>query len=357
MYQIAESDQFKALRSGNYNYIFRKDNGFFARWGETQEDDPDFSEFGPEIADIEISTVCHGINGVPCRFCYKSNTGKGEYMDFETFVQVFTKMPPTLTQIAFGIGDIDGNPDMWKIFEYCRDNDIVPNVTINGDRLTGEDVDQLHELCGAVAVSHYEDDLCFNAVFALTCRGMDQVNIHALLSEETYDKCMDLLEKAKEDTRLSKLNAIVFLAVKPVGRGISMSPMVSVEKYRALAEKALELGVGFGFDSCSAPLFLKAMEGHENYEMFQQLAEPCESTCFSVYVDTKARMHPCSFLEHSGFEGISLLSAEDFVKDVWMSDVTKAWRKKLLDTAKDGLVTGCRQCPDFDLYGCGDENT
>ena len=99
------------------------------------------SVFGPEIADIEISTICHGIppvgmdKPVPCKFCYKSNSGRGENMSLDTFKQIFHKFPRSLTQIAFGIGDIDSNPDLWNIMRYCRDNNyqfIVPNVTVNG---------------------------------------------------------------------------------------------------------------------------------------------------------------------------------------------------------------------------------
>jgi MoaA/NifB/PqqE/SkfB family radical SAM enzyme len=355
-YQVTENRAFKIVKSPKYNYVFRKGDGFFARWGETEQDDPDFSEFGPEIADIEISTICHGIDGTPCRFCYKSNTGRGSYMDLETFKKVFTKLPPTLTQIAFGIGDIDGNPDMWAIFDHCLENEIAPNVTVNGDRFTPEDFDKLADKCGAVAVSHYADDLCYGAVKELTDRGMKQVNIHALLSEETWERCMKLVEDAATDPRLEKLNAIVFLAVKPVGRGTCMSPMVSVDKYRMLIRHAMDKEVGIGFDSCSAPLFLKAMEGDENYTMFEQLAEPCESTCFSVYINTDGVMYPCSFLESTSFQGIDVVEAEVFEKDVWNSPEVQTWREKLLATAKDGIVPGCRQCPEYDLYGSEDED-
>ena len=58
-------------------------------------------------------------------------------------------------QIAFGIGSIDANPDMFPIFDYCRANGVVPNVTINGYNLTDEIATRLANTCGAVAVSFY----------------------------------------------------------------------------------------------------------------------------------------------------------------------------------------------------------
>ena len=128
----------QTCKSEDYNWIFNNQNGEFCRWGKTKEDDPEFSPIGPEILDLEISTICNGIDDKPCLHCYKSNNEFGKYMSFETFKIIFSKMNKNLTQIAFGIGNIDANPDMWKIFQYCRDNNVIPNVTINGARMTPE---------------------------------------------------------------------------------------------------------------------------------------------------------------------------------------------------------------------------
>jgi hypothetical protein len=225
-FSIFEDDRYKVLKSPNYNYKFNKQTGFFVRYGETEDDDPEFCPFGPEILDIEVSTICHGI-GKPCKHCYKSNTGKGKNMRLGKFKKIFNKMPKTLTQIAFGIGDISSNPDLFKMFEYCRNNDynqVVPNITINGWGLTDEQAEKFASLCGAVAVSRYENkDVCYNAVEKLIKAGLKQVNIHHLVSKETYLSCFETIEDAcKEfgDERLSGLNAIVFLMLKNKGRGM-----------------------------------------------------------------------------------------------------------------------------------------
>jgi len=91
----------KAFSSPHYNYIFNVKNGKFARWGKNYNDDPFWSPFGPEIADIEISTGdCSG----QCRWCYKSNKQfDGEHMDYDTFKAILGKFPPTLTQVALGL--------------------------------------------------------------------------------------------------------------------------------------------------------------------------------------------------------------------------------------------------------------
>lgn len=352
---IRENKEKKLLISKNYNYSFNKKDGMFARWGKEQEDDPLMSPFGPEIADIEISTVCNGLNNRPCKFCYKSNTGEGHNMDLHTFKKVFHNMPKTLTQIAFGIGDIDGNPDMWDIFDYCRNNDhneVIPNVTINGARLTPEILDRLSKTMGAIAVSRYNpSDYCYNAVKELTQRGMKQVNIHMLLSAETYDDCIKTIDEAASDPRLENLNAIVFLALKPKGRGKSMSPLNNPEKYKALVYYAFEKGISIGFDSCSAPMFLQAVKDDKNYKKYEQLAEPCESYLFSIYVNEKGITFPCSFLEEES-KGIDLTQENMELKDYWFAPYTEKWRKDLLATAcsENCLVKGCRQCPKYEIY-------
>lgn len=353
-YQILENSSHKLLRSPVVNYDFNKNNGFMATWGATEEENPNYSPVGPFIADIEISTICHGINNRPCKFCYKSNTGVGTNMSLETFKTIFHKLGRQLTQIAFGIGDIDGNPDVWDIMSYCRDNGknyVIPNVTINGWGLTDEYAERLSKLCGAVAVSRYNPkDVCYDAVKKLTDLGMTQVNIHMLVSEETFKDCLEVMSDSKTDPRLAKLNAIVFLALKPKGDRNTLHPL-GTENYKQLIDVAFEREVRVGFDSCSAPMFLNAVKDRENYDALEVLAEPCESTLFSVYLNSDGMMYPCSFLEDEE-SGLNVAECEDFKKDIWFEERTAKFRKELIGTEKKCTINGkgCRTCPKFDIY-------
>lgn len=342
--KIFENSKIKVLRSPDYNFDFDKSSGFFARWGNTAADDPQYSPYGCEIIDMEISTACHGI-GKPCGFCYKSNTPKGEYTTFATFKVIFDKLTEDRVpmQIAFGIGDIDANPDQWKIFDHCREQGVIPNITINGARMTPELFDKLARVMGAVSVSHYDDDICFNAVQELTNRGMNQVNIHKLLCRENYDNCLTLIDKATTDPRLKGLNAIVFLALKPKGRGTSLTPMRDSKAYRKLVDYAMENKVGVGFDSCSFTTYAKAMEGHPDYDRLIQLGEGCESWIFSNYINVLGKMYPCSFCEKVE-QSIDLLNTKEKFIDIWNGPVVQAWRNKLLKN--------CRNCP---VYNVGPE--
>ena len=349
----------KRIRSPGYNLDFNPKTGFTARWGKTLKDDPKFSPCGPEILDIEVSTICHGING-PCEHCYKSNTNQGKNMNFETFETIIEKFPRTLTQIAFGIGDIDGNPDLFKMFEYCREIGVVPNLTINGARMTNEYYDKLAKLCGAVAVSRYTPKyICYNAVDKLTERGMDQVNIHMLVANETVYDCLELLTDYQSDKRLKKLNAIVFLLLKPKGKRNQLTMLKDRQTYKYLVDEALLSKIPIGFDSCSAPKFLQAVHNDkERFGYYKMISESCESSLFSSYINVDGKYFHCSFVEGLlGWEGIDVVNCDNFLQDVWFGKETMRFRNLLLNQTEQYVhrtlgceVGDCRLCPVYNLY-------
>ncbi len=323
----------KFFRSTVYNYNFNKEYGFFMRWGRNFEDDPKYSPLGPEILDIEISTICHRV----CPWCYKSNSANGKNMSIETFKAIISKIPRLLTQIAFGIGDIDTNPDLREIMLYTRKKGYVPNITINGRNLTDDWANFLSNTCGAIAVSHYKDDECYNAVKSLTDRTFEQVNIHKLLADETYDSCYKLMNATLSERRLKKLNTIVFLSLKPKGNKNNFHS-VSQEKFANLVNFALQNKISIGFDSCSGNRFLKTVEGHQHYEEYKLVTEPCESSCFSYYINVDGIGYPCSFLEgENGYTGIDLTKIDDFLKDVWYNFEIIKFRTDLLNNNRNCL--------------------
>lgn len=349
----------RVMQSKWYNWVFDTETGFFARWGEAFADNPTHSPIGPEILDIEVSTICHG-PGKPCPWCYKSNGPRGRNMSFKTFKQIFDRIgTKNLTQIAFGIGDIDSNPELYEMFAYCRGNGVIPNVTINGWRMTDHHFNMLARLCGAVAVSHYDDECCFEAVHELTSRGMEQVNIHKLFSKETTNSCHNLLtnaSKTRDHPLLGKLNAIVFLLLKPKGDRNQLTSVDELHQVKALFNHARGAEVQFGMDSCSAPNLLKATEDENLFSI--ESVEPCESTLFSLYINVDGDAFPCSFTEGQlGWEkGIPILEQDSFLGGVWFDKKLTAWRKKILASSQEckdcQFQEDCRSCPEYDITIC-----
>lgn len=344
----------KYCRSPGYNYAFDSLTGNFARWGETSEDDPKVGHL--EIFDLEVSTVCRGIGKGPCKHCYKSNTARGENMSFDVFKKIFDKLPKTLTQIAFGVGDLEANPDLRRMFDYCRDNwhnpDVVPNLTINGYGLTKEWAEYLAETCGGVAVSVYDPkDVCYDAVERLISAGMTQTTIHQLVSVETYNRCFEVIDDAANDLRLKGLKAVMFLTLKPKGKRNTNTIVKDVSKYRALIDYAFKHHVNIGFDSCSAPIFLAAMKGHPLFESFSRLSESCESNRFSGYANVKGEYWHCSFTEDQpGWKSINLIEIKDFDRDVWNSTEVGKFRNRLLCQENGHIAKECYLCPVYNLY-------
>lgn len=340
---IAQKGNIRVCRSKGYNYNFNVVTGEFARWGKTFEDDPAYAPF-PEILDIEITTSCNGPANKLCGFCYKSNNPNGHNMTFDEFKNIIDKMP-WLTQTALG-ADAQGvtNPDMFRMMEYARSKGIVPNLTIAD--VSEEVASKLASVAGAVAVSVYKHagfDVAFDSVKRLSDAGLKQINLHYMISSKTIDDAYKVTEAMKNDPRLANVNAIVFLGLKQKGRGAKFE-CVSREDYRKLVDHCLENDVPFGFDSCSAPAFIDAVVDHPNYAEFKMLAEDCESTLFSSYINERGEFYPCSFTEHEGpwSTGISVLEAEDFVRDVWNHPRTKEFRTALINNV-DG--NKCRNCP------------
>jgi len=391
---VFETKTEKNVLSENYNYSFCKETGYFERWGKTRKDDPSKAPF-PEILDIEVTTKCDGVGGKLCPFCYKSNTPNGKNMSFETFKKILDNFPKhkqkfikfqnkngetpkispfsyvskilknikkhnlemakqvkedthSLCQIAFGADSkAESNPDLWKMMDYCRENGVIPNITVA--EITDETADKLVEKCGAVAVSRYEDkNICYDSVKKLTDRGLKQTNIHAMISLETFDNAWETLQDRLTDPRLANLKAIVFLSLKKKGRGKGFTPLPQ-DKFNQIVDFAMKNNIGIGFDSCSAYKYLKSVEDHPDFKTFEKYSEPCESTAFSSYINCDGKFLPCSFSEDGEFgEGIDVVNCDDFLKDVWNHPKTKTFRKKLLATVSQNKLE-CRECPLFEV--------
>ena len=345
---IAESKTKKVLRSDNYNFIYNKETGFFARWGKTQKDDPQMCPYGNEILDLEISSgnigtkeqTCKG----RCKFCYKSNNEGSEpihNMTFEEFKIIFNKQPRTLTQIAFGIMNISTNADFFPMMEYAKEHGITPNYTCHGLDVTPEIAKKTAKLCGAVAVSLVNKEKTYDAIkmFSIDNK-MDQVNCHYMLSMESYEEAFKVIDDISTDPRLKNFNAIVFLQYKHKNPNSTYHSVLDLAKYKDLTNYCEERGVRYGFDSCSGPIFIESLLDTPDREFIEMFVEPCESLCMSYYINSKGIGYPCSFVEGIE-EGVDVLNCDNFVKDIWYNKTSKKWREKLLKNN--------RKCPVYDL--------
>lgn len=263
----------------------------------------------------------------------------------------------TSTDYDYKTEEVLINSDLFKMFDYCRNNGVVPNITINGYNLTDDYAAKLASVCGAISVSRYQPkEVCYNAVKKLTDNGLKQVNIHMVAAKDTYEDCFDLMQDAKNDERLRNLNAIVFLLLKPKGKRNNLKSL-TLDEYKKIVRHAMDNKIRVGTDSCAAPLFLKSLTENE-LEVNLKYIESCESFgLFSCYINVDGDYYPCSFAEGaSGWEiGMSVLNCENFLKDVWHSDKLKSWRKISLDGSLGcscAFKKYCRPCPIYNITPC-----
>jgi radical SAM protein with 4Fe4S-binding SPASM domain len=356
--EVRDTELEKLVSSEFYNLYFNKQTGLTARWGKTQKDECRFSPIGPEILDIEITA---GKCLAGCEFCYKCNSSqKGVVnMSFDTFKDVFDKMNSTklLCQIAFGITDIYANPDFFKMMEYTRSNGVVPNYTTHCLDLDDNAIKRTAELCGAVAVSVVNKKHTFDAVKKFTDAGMDQVNIHYMVSDKTVGQIPLIVDEIKTDSRLEKLNSLVLLSYKHKNKNSSHSP-ISDQANKELILHCLQNSKKIGFDSCSASMFLKTISDipempEVEFQKMSMMVEPCESSLFSSYVNVDGEFFPCSFAEGVGEweNGISVVKSKHFINDVWYHELTQQFRKRVINSSRGNpecvgckAVNICRSC-------------
>lgn len=368
VYINEEGDRYIEAKDQSFHMIFRKSDGFTAKWGKTFEEDPAYNPFGNEIADIEITKACKGIRvfdektkeykRIPCKFCYKSNSASGTYMNLETFKKVFEILDKqkTMTQIAFGVdaeASEELNPDIWKIFEYTKEHGVTPNVTVAD--ITEDTAKKIVSLCGACAVSAYQTNknCCYDSIKLITEEAKKQVkknfacNIHLMISKETLPFVYEVLEDYQKDERLKDMNAIVFLSLKQKGRGENFNK-ISEEEFKKIVDICLEKGIRFGMDSCSANKFLKAIQDRPNCKEMSTMVENCEKLLFSLFINDKAELFPCSFMEKEGNwkNGIDMIKMNNFVKDVWYSDKVKEDRDFSMKCIE---CNGCNSCRFYDV--------
>ena len=339
-----DAGKVKAFDSKDYHYRFQIADGVMLSWGKTVDDDPERCPV-PNILDMEISTICnHG-----CPFCYKSNTRNGENMAFETFKRIFDVQSKGLTQIAFGSGYTGvENPEVFKMMDYAREHNVVPNITVG--YVSDETADEFAKRVGAIAISVYEDKAkAYDSVKRMTDRGIDQTNIHFMICEETFDRCMEVLHDIKTDPRLEKLNAIVMLSLKTKGRGASggFHPL-SQDKFNEICKFAMDNHIGLGFDSCSSLKAARALDGK-----FKDSIIACEAAKESSYISAKGFYYPCSFQEGVGdwMQGVDVLecnSTEEYLDKVWNCKKTLDFFKALENTRCDNCEN-CVHCPTFNV--------
>lgn len=340
----------KTVKDEKYKfaYSFDLDSGFYYRtsiYDEAGKDtgkDPFMASF-PHLLDVGIMGHCvHGSTGLCIKAgvqCYQDGLNKNQdNMTLENFKRIVDQSKGKMFQIALGgRGDPDMHENFEDILSYCRENEIIPNMTTSGFGLTEEKADLIKKYCGAVAVSWYRSDYTLKAIELLLSKGI-KTNIHYVLGNNSLKEAYELLTENKIP---KGINRVIFLLHKPVGLGKSENVLnpndPKVVEFFNLFNEERYCNIA-GFDSCCVP-------GIINYSPNIHLdsIDTCEGARYSAYVSSDMKMVPCSFDQDHKWS-CNLLECT----------IEEAWESPEFQRFRTILKTSCPSCSKkaYCLGGC-----
>ena len=322
---------------GDYHFLADSKTGTTFRWGKTFDDDPLFAPV-PELADISISNRCHK----GCGFCYRQSTGDGALMSLKDYCDVLDSMNSpeygNVFQVALGGGEPLEHPDFMEIINETVKRGIVPNFTTNGALLTESLLDDIRGKVGALAISISDVEEIIRLKDILSASLRIKVNLHYILSRRSVEQAIDIV-RGKYDHLLDSINAVIFLTYKPAGRGSANDVLMAGKELSEFLHciKHPQTMCRIGFDACFVPMILSQDQTLSNYVDF------CEGGFFSVYINEKKEVSPCSF--SNGKDAYSL-DEYDFY-DIWLNKFQLYRNKQTNRCAADCSVRHlCRgACP------------
>lgn len=322
--------------SNNYHFIADSQTGMTMRWGITPKDNPRMAPV-PELADISISNHC--TKG--CSFCYRNSVPNEEFMSVDDYCYVLDSMTHKdfggVFQVALGGGEPLEHPDFIEIINATVAREIVPNFTTNGIHLTQTICDAIRNKVGAVALSTIRMGDIDNVKLNLLLSSHIRTNIHYLLSSMNIEEAIKILQ-GEYNEFLKGVNAVIFLTFKPAGRGqhqFMLKNDTSMQKFINLIELEVPNRPKIGFDACFIPMLLSATH------IRRDVVDVCEGGFFSVYIDHKMNVSPCSF---SGLQDSFNLKEYDFF-DIW-NNKFEEYRQRATNncTAKCAEHDNCHGC-------------
>ena len=332
------------FRNGNksgYNLLFNQNTGTFIRFSKNGIE-PFWNKLGPELLDISITNFC--TNG--CRFCYRGSNESGIHMSLEEYIRIIREASQCgVLQVALGGGNPNQHPQFIDILRITREEGIIPSYTTNGEGMTDLILEATKKYCGSFAISWYYP---YEKVLQIISKANTYdipVNIHYVLSMETLDSAIELLNRRDI---LEKVNSIIFLCYKPVVNG-GMHVIQDDEKLDVFLSYVVNnVSCKIGFDSCMISYLAKIKD-----MLMEETVDFCESSRFSAFIREDSVLFPCSFMSEK-FEGIDLRKIS--LHDAWCKSKQFIYMREVLKnkSAQKYSVELCLTCEMYDFChgGC-----
>jgi MoaA/NifB/PqqE/SkfB family radical SAM enzyme len=292
----------KVFTNSDYEIFFNSASGLEIIRGSNGKEDP-FYLYLPSLLDVGIMGNCKH----KCSFCYQGHSNRPN-MKIEDFKSIIDQVKHHTNQVALGgRGDPNQHENFEEIISYARKNGVVPNYTTSGIDLTDEQI-EISKMCGAVAVSDYEQSYTYRALEKLMDAGI-KTNIHFIFAKHTFGKAMRILyghhpwithkkKSNKKHVNIDRLNAVIFLLFKPAGAGKDLDWKPTEYHISSFANLVFNPKSKFkiGMDSCLVNQVLKYVEPNKLQKMS---IDTCEGARMSAYITPDMKMMPCSFADES----------------------------------------------------------
>ena len=325
----------RRFKNDKYELLFNTETGLEVLQGINGYPDP-FKLDLPSLLDVGVMGHCKN----KCPFCYQGPI-KQPHMKLSDFMSIIDQTHHHTNQIALGgRGDPNKHPDFAKMLEYCRKHNVVPNYTTSGIDLTDDEI-ETSKMCGAVAVSDYEQPHTYKALKGFMNAGI-KTNIHQLFHKGTYSKCLQIVygydpwkyngnkayyHEHPGEVDIDKLNAVIFLLFKPQGSGRTLTDLIPTKyQLKTFGIKILQPDSKFkvGMDSC---LVNHVLQYTETTPVQAMSIDTCEAARMSGYITPDMKFKPCSFAEKTSEVDL----ARTNIENIWnTSRVFKGFRKHLI---------------------------
>lgn len=274
--------------SQHYKTVFSQKTGFFVRLEDDGQEEPFWSEDGPELLDLSITSYCER----GCDFCYRQANPMGQHLSLNDIESIVVQAKEAgVLQIALGGGNPNQHPNFREILRIIREHDIVPSYTSNGEGLTNEILEDTQKYCGAMALSLYPPYERYEKIVEKISNLGIKLNLHIILKNDTIDLLTSWFREPP--VLFSYINAIIVLNYKPIGDAQSLM-VKNIERLKAFYESVSACkSVKVGFDSCCLPGIVTWMKVNPS------LVDSCEAARFSAFISEDMKMYPCSFMANT----------------------------------------------------------
>ena len=259
----------------------------------------------PTIVDFQITGRC----SQNCPHCYAKSAPDAGHVPLDKIKFVLDQIRDLgVFQLALGGGEPLEHPDIGRILAMCHERGIVCNLTTSGHSLSLRHLIALKRYAGAVGLSleavgeryalvRRQWFAVFERALHLLLKTTIRTVLQVTLSRENIEDVPAIVDFCRGHP---DLYGVIFLAHKPVGRGIGFRSPLSQAPYPPLQEALkgacdrLSPMMRVGYDCCLSPALVDMISRREDAS--REDIEGCSALRGSLGITANLDVVPCTFL-------------------------------------------------------------